>query len=194
MSEFVIRFWFNERRETVSKDRARAIFIANGHHFNYDRFLRLGKIRRKIKMRWIAGLLALGSFVCYVLGITLPAFQIKKLFLFKQNVTILNSVWLLMKHGEFFLSTIILVFSILFPLVKYSMLLVASVRSGSENVASVVGALSKWAMLDVYVIALFVMTFKMGKGIIAVEVKMGTIFFTISVVTSLIASTLSKRA
>jgi len=140
--------------------------------------------------------LTITSFATYLMGIFLPAFRIRKLYFFKDDVTIVKSIWLLFEHGELFLSGVILIFSILFPLVKYGMLLIAIFHREKEKgarLANAVSALSKWAMLDVYVIALFVMTYKMGGGIIAIKVKTGTLFFTVSVLTSIAASKLFPK-
>lgn len=90
-------------------------------------------------------------------------------------------------HGEVFLGTIILVFSVLFPLSK-NILGVAASLSGSESskqsLYSLLSKVSKWSMTDVFVVALLILFMKADNIHLYMLADKGVYCFAISALLS----------
>ena len=144
-----------------------------------------------------AKILVLSSIILYILGITQPAFVTTRFFFLKETITIINSIWILFDNKNFFLGVIILLFTIIFPIFKYSVMvwLVVFPMSGLvKKFYNYLLHLGKWSMLDVFVIALVIILIKFGQGMFSVQIRSGTIFFALSVITSIVASSALKKS
>lgn len=134
---------------------------------------------------WIS-LLTLG------VGIFAPVMTFKKLIFFKSTFSIHSGLVTLFKEGEYLLFLIISVFAILFPMVKILLLfLVQYQRSWSreikERILHALGLVSKWSMLDVFIVAILVVIVRLGiSG--RVDVRWGIYVFALSVVLSTLAT------
>lgn len=109
-----------------------------------------------------------------------------------------GSVELLLDKEEYFLGILILLFSIIFPILKY--VVVASKILGIKfpytaviNLALEI--INKWAMLDVYVVALLILSIKMGNNDILIWTGLGTgiTYFAISILGLLISTFIMKE-
>ncbi len=103
-----------------------------------------------------------------------------------QEVSIASGIVTLLRAGEYTVGTVILVFSVLFPLWKLGVLW-GGVESVSRHTAAskellFIEKLGKFSMLDVYVMALLVICIKGLPGGTEVKLNWGLISFCLSVV------------
>jgi paraquat-inducible protein A len=136
---------------------------------------------------------ALGAFALYWPAIFLPILKIERLGRHHQS-SILGGTLDLLHHGEWFVGLIVLLFSVVFPLVKIVMLLELSLlgllhqhhRALTYRIMKHVG---KWSMMDVLLLAFMVMLVKLGS---LVEFQFGpaVVAFALCVAMSMLASTL----
>jgi paraquat-inducible protein A len=93
---------------------------------------------------------------------------------------------MLFNNGDIFLGSVILLFTIIFPILKYiSLFIIIGTKENPKLVklSKVLKTLGKWSMLDVFVIAMIILIFKVKGGLFSIEIKMGTIYFALSVMT-----------
>ena len=117
--------------------------------------------RRAIGFDRMLGLVLLGSFVALILGLVLPAITIRSMFL-ATDFSLLESVWKFLEGGDWFLFVITFLFSVAFPIVKIltGLALWFFLDATGAYARPVIGwlaAMSKWSMLDVFIIALIVL-------------------------------------
>ena len=113
-------------------------------------------------------------------GLTLPVLTLSKFWIFDNTVSIVSAIQSLYGAGEIFLASVLLVFSILFPVGKNLAMLgvfIKGARSGrfSRRLLRVVAALGKWSMLDVFIVAILVASVKLG--ILAHASVMSALYF-----------------
>ena len=134
-------------------------------------------------------LVALGFFVA---GIFLPFTAVTKLWLFENQISVYQGLGVLWESGELFLFLILFVFTICFPFVKISALLALWLYPGltvdrAKTFFKFVSSMGKWSMLDVFVVAILVLTVKSG-GLASIKVQSGFFLFFISVMLTQFAS------
>lgn len=104
--------------------------------------------------------------------------------------SIVQSVETLFAGGHYLVSTIIVVFSVLFPVVKLGVLWVArlEVIPGGEPCQRVklIEKIGKFSMLDVFVLALIVVAVKGLPGGTAVRLEWGVYAFGLSILIALV--------
>jgi paraquat-inducible protein A len=132
---------------------------------------------------------AMGLFIA---GIFLPFTSVTKLWLFENQISVYQGLIVLWKAGELFLFLILLVFTILFPFVKLNAMLALWLypRLEAENAKQMfhfVANLGKWSMLDVFVVAILVLTVK-SSGVASIQVGIGFFLFFGSVMLTQFAS------
>jgi paraquat-inducible protein A len=98
----------------------------------------------------------------------------------------------LLRHGSWFVGLVVLLFSIVFPLVKLSLLLELSLlglmhRRHKAITYRVMEFAGKWSMMDVLLLAFMVMLVKLG-DLVTFHFGPAVVAFTLCVVMSLIAS------
>lgn len=100
-----------------------------------------------------------------------------------------------MHDGELFLFIIIFIFAIILPSVKYLLLLAYGAYPESLNPSSnmlvVLEAMSKWAMLDVFIVAILVASIKL-KVFSAAETQYGLYVFVCAVIISIVCTQVKK--
>ena len=142
--------------------------------------------------------------ILFSLGIMAPAMTIKplensgnlkeilKIFspesVQQTTFSIFTSIVKLFQHGDYAIATVILVFSVLFPVWKMTALWVSSNRI-EQNICAgksfkVAYILGKYSMIDVFVIALLVLSVKTLPGGSEVAVHWGVYIFAASVILS----------
>jgi len=132
---------------------------------------------------------ALGLFVA---GIFRPFTEVTKLWVFENKVSVYEGLITLAKAHEFFLFTILLVFTVIFPFVKILSLLTLWLMAGLTKQRIVqlytfVSHLGKWSMLDVFVMAILVILLKSG-SVASIKVQDGFVLFFASVMLTQLAS------
>ena len=149
----------------------------------------------------VAGLLLLTALPLLVAGLVMPAISITKLFVFTDTYSIAGTVFKFWSGGNYLLFVVVLFFSLLFPAAKIIIALWAwVVGSGAKEgetlrrLCRLFAAISKWSMLDVFIVALTVLAVE-GSLIAAADVHLGIVLFAASVVLSTLAiQRLSRRA
>jgi paraquat-inducible protein A len=150
-----------------------------------------------------AGLVALCC-VAFGMALVLPLFSIQpaagrwtglaKLLAADQfaarSFTLLGGIVILWRENERFLAILMGLISLVFPLLKLSVLWweIFLVSSLSEKFLSFVRAISRYAMVEVLLIALLVLVIKGMPGGSDVKIQAGAWCFTVSVILSLVAS------
>ena len=111
--------------------------------------------------RFLLGLLTLSAAGMLVLGITLPAIQLTKLYWWTDRHSILSAIAALEMDKEYFLAGLIGLFSVVIPACKLTYLLAVSTLAprrpaNRERTLERLESLGKWSMMDVLVLALMV--------------------------------------
>ena len=134
---------------------------------------------------------ALAAFFLFWPAILLPILKIEQLGYVSES-SLLGGIMELFQHGNWFVGTIVLVFSILFPITKIVLLLELSLfemlhREHKAFTLRMMEHLGKWSMMDVMLLAFLVMLVKLGD---LVEFQLGpaVLAFVVCVAMSMIAS------
>lgn len=134
---------------------------------------------------------ALGAFILFWPATLLPILEMERLGHHNESSLLFGTIDLL-THGDWFVGIIVLVFSIIFPLVKIVMLLELSLlgllqRRHKALTYRVMEYAGKWSMMDVMLLAFLVMLVKLGD---LVEFHFGpaVLAFVLCVAMSMIAS------
>jgi paraquat-inducible protein A len=134
----------------------------------------------------------IAALLFFFLGIFFPFFTVTKLWVFTNAVSVVGGLITLFQEHEFFLFSVLTLFTILFPVVKLS-LLSAIWLERKHNLAKVtrlhhhIEGLGKWSMLDVFVTAILVVTLK-SAAIGQIRINLGLYLFTFSVLFTQFAS------
>ena len=137
------------------------------------------------------------SMACFIAGIILPFTSVTKLWLFENQISVIHGLKVLWKADELFLFLILFVFTLCFPFVKINALLALWLYPGlsleqARNFFKFVSHLGKWSMLDVFVVAILVLTVKSG-GLASIKVASGFFLFLLSVMLTQFASLWTGR-
>jgi len=134
----------------------------------------------------------LAAMGCFIGGIILPFTAVTKLWLFENQISVCHGLVVLWKADELFLFLILFVFTVFFPFVKINTLLALWLYPGLtaeqlKNFFKFVSQLGKWSMLDVFVVAILVLTVK-SSGVANIKVGEGFFLFFFSVMLTQFAS------
>lgn len=160
----------------------------------YTRFLQATGGGNRWTLFW-AGL----SLVLFVPAIFLPAMLVANAIDGAKYYSIWSSVGMLRERGLAFLAGIIFVFSIVFPLVKLLLLLLAASIGGRlrptvrDRILGFTEWTSKYSMLDVYVMALLVLLVKVDQYVKMLP-TLGLYLFCAAVLCGSLASGALRRA
>lgn len=133
----------------------------------------------------IINLLLLASLASLVIGITAPLLTLEKLYFFENTVSLFSTIQELFHQKEWFLFAVIALFSLCVPIIKITglvLILNAEHTKGSffDKTLHVIEIIGKWSMLDVFVVALLLVSVKLGV-LAKVEVHYGLYAFAASV-------------
>lgn len=142
-------------------------------------------IRLYTKQSIIINLLLLVALGILIVGITSPLLTLIKFSFLENTVSLLSTVQQFYAEKEWFLFIVIAVFSLCVPIIKItSLLLIVNVdySRGSilDKALHVIETIGKWSMLDVFVVALLLVSVKLG-ALAKVEVHFGLYAFATSV-------------
>jgi paraquat-inducible protein A len=137
------------------------------------------------------------SLAFFVAGIFRPFTSVTKLWLFENQISVYAGLGTLWKAGELFLFLILFVFTVVFPFVKINAMLVLWLKprlahAQAKQYFKFVAQLGKWSMLDVFVVAILVLTVKSG-GLASIKVQDGFFLFFASVMLTQFASLWTGR-
>jgi uncharacterized paraquat-inducible protein A len=123
------------------------------------------------------------SITFFVLGLCFPLLSTKQqilgIVLDYKEMNLFDSIVLFVQDKEFLLAAIILIFTFLFPVFKYIDLIIRVLK---RKTPKSLPHLDKWNMLDVFLVALLLLNFKMNSNIIVMQLKIGTTFIALSVI------------
>ena len=136
--------------------------------------------------RYYLLLLLLIAAIFLIVGLVAPIITFKKFIFIQNTFSIISGTWGLLKEGHLFLFFIITVFSIILPIFKIIFLanLVyssATANSKTTKTLDLVHRFGRWSMLDVFVVAVLVITVKLG-AIADVEKHIGLYFYAASAI------------
>ena len=110
---------------------------------------------------------------------------------------IIGSIHKLFENGEIAIAITILLFSVLLPLLKSLTLtstLLFSQYRWSRHLVNFFKHIGKWSMIDVFVVAIFLVYLTSnGKGISHAEIQVGLYFFLVYVILSMITAIFTQK-
>ncbi len=136
----------------------------------------------------IISITLLASIVCFGLGMYFPIFSTHTHFIVKfgyVEVNVFDSIKMFFDSNDYFIGIIILLFTFIIPLCNYIVLLI-QITSGKTF--KYLPDLNKWSMLDVFVVALILINFKMQStsSIMIMQLQIGTTYIAIAVLLRMI--------
>ncbi len=144
------------------------------------------------RIAWVAVVTMLG------VGASLPFFTFSKFFVFYDTFSLFSGIFHLLTAGEPLLFALLFLFSIVMPVYKMFVLFrlindpMLDERK-RRRYTTMLMVLGKWSMLDVFVVAMLIMTIKLG-AIASVEVHGGLYLFSAGVLASMLLTQLVGRA
>jgi paraquat-inducible protein A len=125
-----------------------------------------------------------------VAGAVLPMFTFSQFYIFNDTFSLASGIFHLLMQGEPLLFIIVFSFSILMPVWKMYLLYRLLHEHDGDNrhrhrQLHVLSFLGKWSMLDVFVVAILVVTVKLG-AIANITVHVGIYLFTLAVLASML--------
>ena len=142
--------------------------------------------------RVVLALLLPAATACFVLGLTLPLLELERLLVLTDRPSLLQLVTGLWTDGEQLLAGAVALFSVVFPMDKLAALHVAVVAGTPGRSLQMLGALGKWSMMDVMLVALVIFAAKTS-GLATAITQPGLLFYAGAVVLSALAAVLARR-
>lgn len=137
----------------------------------------------------LAFLLIINIF-CFAIGVNINLLSTTKFWIFTEQMSLLEVLSNLKIQGEIQLYTIMMFFTFLIPVCKIIIMSWEIFLSKSEGKSyGILQVVSKFAMLDVFVVGIAVSSMKSQSGYIEITTKSGLTFFILSVILSLLIST-----
>jgi paraquat-inducible protein A len=121
----------------------------------------------KTLFRIIGIALLLAALVILALNLDRPILHVEKFWIFANQISIWSGMMALYHGGEAWLGSLILVFSIIIPIGKI-LLLIAFLATEpwlgrrSDSMVRVLSMLGRWSMLDVLIVAIFIVSLRLG--------------------------------
>jgi len=149
-----------------------------------------------LRNKYLALLFLLASIIFFILGLVYPILvtknQILGIVLKYQEVKLFDSVKMFYESNNYLLATIIFLFTIVLPIIKFLELLNRNLIlfKTSDKVSHILHLLDKWSMLDVFLVALLLLNFKMDSNLIVMKLQIGTTFIALSIITRMLATAL----
>lgn len=126
-----------------------------------------------------------------VAGMLAPMFTFTKFYFFDDTFSLAAGIFHLLEENEPVLFVIVFAFSMLMPAYKMLLLyrLLPSIggESSTQHMRMLkhLGIISKWSMLDVFVLAILVVTVKLG-AIAQIQIHYGLYLFSLAVIGSML--------
>ncbi len=135
-------------------------------------------------------LLLLSSTAALGAGLWLPVLTVRKIWE-KNTFTILGGVQNLCEDRQFFLAAVIFFFSIVFPFAKlaalYAIWFLPMRPESRKRILGGLSMLGKWSMLDVFVVAVIIVSVKLGV-LASANAEEGIYYFAASILLAMIAT------
>lgn len=145
--------------------------------------------------RWDVPLLLAAAAFLLVLGLATPVLTVRKIWA-TNTFSILSGIASLRREGHLFLAAVVFFFSVVFPAAKLAALAFVFHARVSEarrlTVLRALESLGKWSMLDVFIVALVIVSVKLG-ALADARPERGIYFFGASVLASMVAGASLER-
>ena len=149
-------------------------------------------IRHFPKQAIIINLLLLVTLGIFIIGVTSPLLTLVKFSFIENTVSLLSTVKQFYANEEWFLFIVITIFSLCIPAIKIAnLLLILNVEYSRDSMLDkslqIIETLGKWSMLDVFVVALLLVSVKLG-ALAKIEVHFGLYAFASAVLLTMALS------
>jgi len=140
----------------------------------------------------VINLLLIGALALLIYGLQAPILTLEKFYFFSNTVSLLSALQQLAAQGEWGLFVLVGAFSVVFPILKTLVLLAIwnlDPAHGERHRRHLdwLARYSKWSMLDVFVVALLVVSVKLG-SLAEARVEAGIYAFAASVILTMLLS------
>jgi len=146
---------------------------------------------RPRKRSFLLPIPALTSLVLLAAGLFLPMMHVEKFWLWQENYSVLAGAFKLMADGELVLAAGFFIFVIGLPMLVQLALVALSILqllgTGSERAIAALIEFQRWAMVDVFALALFIGLIRLA-DMASIEPRIGLYCFTAAVVLTPIVS------
>ncbi|MEZ5034218.1 MAG: paraquat-inducible protein A [Chitinophagaceae bacterium] len=156
---------------------------------------------KKLSQKRTIALIILGvSVAFFIMGFMYPLLHtgiaIGSLTLESETIYLQTSFRYFFKSGEVFIGLLLLFFTIIFPIIKYIFLF--TTLSGiqlprHQAISTILEIINKWAMLDVFVVAVIMLNLKFDSDVIISEMGRGTNLFAISILLLMTSSFIAGK-
>lgn len=133
-----------------------------------------------------------GVAVLLSLGATLPLFTVDHFYFFHNTYSLIGATVELFNEGEIYLFVLVVVFSMLLPVYKLFVMfkLIGIVRGPVTDqkvrrYRKFLTTTGKWSMLDVFVVALFIVVVR-ASAVTEIKINIGMYFFSAGVIGSML--------
>ncbi len=147
---------------------------------------------QNLKQGIVIDLLLLIALISLVIGITAPLMTLEKLYFFENRISLIGAVTQLFENKEWILFTVIGLFSLCLPFIKITSLMAIlhiphQANTFLDKLLRWIEHWGKWSMLDVFVVALLLVSVKLG-ALAKVTVHYGVYVFAGSVILTMMVS------
>ena len=141
--------------------------------------------------RFLLSIAIVAASVCLALGVSQPIIKLTRFVFWSSEHSLMTTVWVLIHKNQLFLGMTVLLFSIVFPILKLFYLVIVSTLPAAEIQKlgfrlRALEWLGKWSMHDVLVMALMIFFVK-SQGVYDASSLSGVYFFTAAVVLMILA-------
>jgi len=137
-----------------------------------------------LSKRFIYNLLVGVGIVSYYASLFSPLLSISEFYIFSDTLSFYSILRALFYGEEWLLFLVVFIFAFLLPSLKYMLLLIYGIfiqkLNPSNRLLIILEAISKWAMLDVFIIAIIISAIKM-KALTSAQTHFGLYLFVIAV-------------
>ena len=131
-----------------------------------------------------------------VVGLISPMLTMSQFYFFESSFSVIGGVWSLLLDGQVILAVIIALFSIVLPFLKLGLLYSATLGKDSEQQKKMLTLMhdyGRWAMLDVMVVAILIVTVKLG-AVASIETHWGLYVFALAVLLIMVLTHIITKA
>jgi len=133
------------------------------------------------QLRWLLVFTSL----LLIAGFVMPMLTITKFMMVSNSFSIVSGIWQLLKDGQVFIFILVASFSIVLPIAKVGLLFNllhpnTTHPNRRKKLLQLMHDYGRWAMLDVMVVAILIVTVKLG-AIASIEVHSGLYIFGLAV-------------
>lgn len=131
----------------------------------------------------------------YLVSLNLPLISITKVYVFKDEISLISILVTLWREQEVFLYLLIFIFVVVVPVCKFTLLVISganpAIVTSYQRTYHLLSIIGKWAMLDVFIAAIIIVVIKVGVMTQA-HTQIGLYLFVYSILASMICTQLHK--